>query len=46
MKNIKPAHVLVCLLAPAGTPAAVIEKTNADLKRYGRIIREQGLKAE
>jgi len=72
----------IALLAPAGTPASVIEKANADvreavaipevrerligqgavpqastpkelqalidadLKRYGRIIREQGLKAE
>ena len=72
----------IALLAPAGTPLAVIEKINsdvreavaipevrerligqgavpqasaprelqalidADLKRYGRIIREQGLKAE
>jgi tripartite-type tricarboxylate transporter receptor subunit TctC len=72
----------IALLAPAGTPATVIDKTNsdvreavsipdvrekliaqgavpqsstpkelqalidADLKRYGRIIREQGLKAE
>jgi tripartite-type tricarboxylate transporter receptor subunit TctC len=72
----------IALLAPAGTPAAVVEKANADvreavslaeirekliaqgavpqagtpkelqalidadLKRYGRIIREQGLKAE
>jgi tripartite-type tricarboxylate transporter receptor subunit TctC len=72
----------IALLAPAGTPAAIIEKSNADireavalpdvrekliaqgavpqastpkemqalidadLKRYGRIIREQGLKAE
>jgi tripartite-type tricarboxylate transporter receptor subunit TctC len=72
----------IALLAPAGTPLPVIEKTNADireavtvpeirekliaqgavpqsgtpkelqalidadLKRYGRIIREQGLKAE
>ena len=72
----------IALLAPAGTPAAIVEKTNsdvneavaaadvrekligqgavpqagtpkelqalidADLKRYGRIIREQGLKAE
>ena len=72
----------IALLAPAGTPAAIIDKLNADikeavavpevrerligqgavpqastpkelqalidadLKRYGRIIREQGLKAE
>jgi tripartite-type tricarboxylate transporter receptor subunit TctC len=72
----------IALLAPAGTPAAIIERSNADireavslpdvrekliaqgavpqastpkelqslidadLKRYGRIIREQGLKAE
>ena len=72
----------IALLAPAGTPATVIEKSNADiretvsapdvheklvaqgavpqastpqelqalidadLRRYGRIIREQGLKAE
>jgi tripartite-type tricarboxylate transporter receptor subunit TctC len=72
----------IALLAPAGTPAAIIDKSNADireavslpdvrekliaqgavpqastpkemqalidadLKRYGRIIREQGLKAE
>jgi len=72
----------IALLAPAGTPVAIIEKTNADireavaaadvrerliaqgavpqagtpkelqalidadLRRYGRIIREQGLKAE
>ena len=72
----------IALLAPAGTPAAIIEKANADvreavsipevrerligqgavpqastpkelqalidadLKRYGRIIKEQGLKAE
>ena len=72
----------IALLAPAGTPAAIVDKSNsdikeavsipevrdkligqgavpqastpkelqalidADLKRYGRIIREQGLKAE
>ncbi len=72
----------IALLAPAGTPAAIIDKSNSDikevvsvpdvrekliaqgavpqastpkelqslidsdLKRYGRIIREQGLKAE
>ena len=72
----------IALLAPSGTPAAIIDKSNsdireavsipevrekliaqgavpqastpkelqalidADLKRYGRIIREQGLKAE
>ena len=34
------------MVAPAGTPAAIVQRLAAEHARYGRMIREAGIKAE